>query len=341
MATARPRKPRSKARAAAVPETEGAREASSGAAVLRPERRWPREGTSAPVSQPPGAAQRQTPVYGRRAPVSLSIIGAGLGLGGIGGLAVVVLALVAGGQGAPSATRLGGAGGAGQPAPGSTSGPSPPGGLIDVGGAISIRETFDALPMDSALPTPWTVTGGGSAAIVALPTSVDRSIQLASGTSGTATAACRPTEVETGSALRVVVDYRLGRRPAQAVPLLSLRAGDVSKLAIVIDQEGAPVGVRLGSAQELVRGGDPPAQASPIPLTSGVSVGWRRLDLTLDPASATATWSVSDSSGAATGRGSAPLTDVGAQSLDIACLFSPEGLPSGWVAIDELTIEGG
>ena len=338
MATARPRKPRSKARAAAVPETEGAREASSGAAVLRPERRWPREGTSAPVSQPPGAAQRQTPAYGRRAPVSLSIIGAGLGLGGIGGLAVVVLALVAGGQGAPSETRLGGAG---QPAPGSTSGPSPPGGLIDVGGAISIRETFDALPMDSALPTPWTVTGGGSAAIVALPTSVDRSIQLASGTSGTATAACRPTDAETGSPLRVVVDYRLGQRPTQAVPLLSLRAGDVSKLAIVIDQDGAPVGARVGSAQELIRGGDSPAQASPIPLTNGVSVGWRRLDLTIDPDSSTATWSVSDSSGAATGWGSAPLTDVGAQSLDIACLLSPEGLPSGWVAIDELTIEGG
>jgi hypothetical protein len=208
-------------------------------------------------------------------------------------------------------------------------------GPVEVGGITSVQETFDGLAMDSALPAPWTVSGGGAARIVALPTSVDRSVRIASGAGGVATAACRPTRVAAGTEIRVALEYRVGRPAPEPFPLLTLQAGDVPAVALTIDAGGSPIAV-VGGAD----GGasDGPVR-SPGPRATAAT-DWHRVELTIVRASGAATWRAYDASGAETRSGAAALTGLPSAGLDRLCLRSPEGLPSGWIAIDDLRIEG-
>jgi hypothetical protein len=206
----------------------------------------------------------------------------------------------------------------------------------EVGGAVSVQETFDGLPMDSSLPAPWKVAGGGSARIIALPTSVDRSVRIESDAAGARTTACRPIALARGSALQMSVDYRAGSLPTTSVSLLNVQAGEAPRIAVLLNPDGTVVVLGDGTGQV----GETPARESAIPGTSGLTAGWHRLEVAVDPVTGLAVWQALDSSGAETGSGIASVSDLGAAALDSVCLYSPAGVPSGWIAIDELLIEG-
>jgi hypothetical protein len=208
----------------------------------------------------------------------------------------------------------------------------------EVRGAVSVQETFDDLPMDSSLSAPWMVSGGGSARIIALPTSVNRSVRIASDAAGARTTACRPTTLARGSKLQMSLDYRAGSLPTTSVSLLNVQAGEGPKIAVLLNPDGTVV--VLGDGDGAGQVGEAPAPESAIPGASGLTAGWHRLELAVDPGAGLAVWQALDSSGAETGSGTASVSDLGAVALDEVCLYSPAGVPSGWVAIDELLIEG-
>jgi hypothetical protein len=210
--------------------------------------------------------------------------------------------------------------------------------LLDVGGATSVRESFDGLPMDSQLPDPWTVTGQGTAAIVALPTSVDRSVRLVSSVGGAPATACLPVGSVRAPEVTIVVDYQLGRSPPSPVTLLSLESGGARTLALVIDAAGMPIGVASPDGPSGVI--DTPPSPSPRDLARGLA-DWRRVELTVASRSGEVTWLAQDSSGEVTGSGWGEAGgERGAGRIDALCLHSPEGEPSGWVAVDDLVIQG-
>jgi hypothetical protein len=171
-----------------------------------------------------------------------------------------------------------------------------------------------------------------------MPTSVDRSIRLAPEPDGTATAACRPTGVAAGARLRVVVEYRVERAPTASATLLSLQSGAERRITVPIDSSGTPLAVVAEG--EPVSGGDGPTMGSGVPVTSPAPAGWQGLDLTVDPSSGVVVWAVHDGSGAETRSGRGSFSGLGTRVLDTMCLFSSEGLASGWIAIDDLLIEG-
>jgi hypothetical protein len=199
----------------------------------------------------------------------------------------------------------------------------------------SVGESFDELPMNSKLPDPWSVGGAGLAAIVPLPTSVDRSVRISSSVDGVRTDACRPLDTTAGS-LQITFDYRLGSLPATVSRLLSIRSKSVTVLGIDIASDG--------QASLVARGADAEATAEApgsrvAPVTPAVPTEWQRLQISVDPASGKVGWDAHDSAGAETGSGST-LTDLGSASLDTLCILSPDGSPSGWVAIDDLVVTG-
>jgi hypothetical protein len=207
---------------------------------------------------------------------------------------------------------------------------------VEVGGITSVQEQFDGLPMDSRLPAPWTTSGGGSAQIVALPTSVDRSVRLASDAGGVATEACRPTDVAAGTDIRVALEYRVGGAAPAPFPLLSLQSGDTRRVGLLIGAGGSEVAV-LGGADA---GPSDAPVVSPVPRATAATTGWHRVELTIARASGAVTWRVHDEAGAETASGTATVADLASGGLDRVCLRSPGGSPSGWVAVDDLVIEG-
>ena len=211
----------------------------------------------------------------------------------------------------------------------------------DVLGSVSIEETFDDLPMDSTLAEPWTIDGDGPVRVVALPTSVDRSIRISSDTSGGATSVCRATGQPLGKALRIALDYRLGRSLPRSARLVELRASATAVFALVIDAAtGRVIGI---GGPEMATSGAPPAGGAP-PAASGApnaadgQTSWRRVQLTISDAGEL-TWQANDRSGADIGSGSLGV-DAGGAGIDTICIHSPAGAPAGWVALDDLLIEG-
>lgn len=269
------------------------------------------------------AARAQVAAYKhhsvRRRPSLLPVIGVGVLLVGVAFLAA---------RGRPGARPI-----ASESA--RTAGPT-----AQVAAAISVNETFDELPMDSALPPPWAVTGDGGAKIVALPTSVDRSIRIASATGGTATSACYPVDLAAGSLLRVAFTYRLGPTIPSPVPILSLRARDSSVAGLIIDTAAAPMAISGAS------GAIWSASAEPNPTVGGVGVtplspaDWRRLVAQIEPGTGAVAWRVSDEAGAEIGDLTATVATLPDQAISALCLLSPEASPSGWLAVDDLIIEG-
>ena len=199
----------------------------------------------------------------------------------------------------------------------------------------SVRESFDELPMNGKLPDPWSVGGAGLAAIVPLPTSVDRSVRLSSSVDGVRTVACRPLDTTAGS-LQIMFDYRLGSLPATTSRLLSIRSKSVTVLGIDIASDGH-ASLVAGAADAEATAQAPGSSVAPV--TPAAPTEWQRVQVSVDPASGKVGWDTHDSSGAETGSGST-LTDLGSASLDTLCILSPDGSPSGWVAIDDLVVTG-
>jgi hypothetical protein len=199
----------------------------------------------------------------------------------------------------------------------------------------SVEETFDGLPMNSRLPATWIVSGPGSAEVIALPTSVDRSVRVASSLEGLVTTACRPTAIVLGGPIRIAVDYAVGRPPSSSVPLITIDSGTARQLAIGMNPSGVPVSIAADVTPSA--GEQPPAQRAAAP--SGSAPLWQRLEVTVDTPAGIADWQVHDTSGALTGSGQTHLANP-ARALDTICFLSPKGSPSGWIAVDDLFVGG-
>jgi hypothetical protein len=204
-----------------------------------------------------------------------------------------------------------------------------------------LEETFDALPMDSALGPPWVVSGGDSAQVVPLPTSVDRSIRIRSSADGGSAAACRATTTDPGRPLRAGFELLIERAPTTAAPVFTVEGGGGRLLAIGIGPSGALVDLQQPSAD----GSPLPPGSSPAPGTSTPPEGggrgdgeWRRIQAGIDPAQGSATWQAHDAAGVEVAGGT--LTIDPGSVVDQLCFFSPQGVPSGWIAVDDLIIRG-
>ena len=204
--------------------------------------------------------------------------------------------------------------------------------VVEVRGITSVEETFDGLPMDSTLAAPWTVSGGDTARVAALPTSVDRSLRITSSADGVATEACRDTDVPAGTQIRIAFDYRVSRVAAAPFQILSLQTSGKERLGLMVDARGSPI--------EILDGAPDAAVASPAPLVTAATSEWHGVELTIVHASGAVSLRAQDATGAETGSGTASLTDLAPEGIDKVCLRSPEASPSGWIAIDDLLIEG-
>ena len=235
-------------------------------------------------------------------------------------VAVLVIMLVSAGLGALVAVLAGGL----QPGPQTTeqrplaqgslppspSSPSAAAATAEVRGVVSIDETFDDFAMGTTLEGPWTVTGG-KAEIVALPTSVDRSVRIWSYRKGGSTRVCRHLDALPGSKISVRFEFMWKPTPTAVVTLLTFRHARADIVALQVDPGGSPV-------QE---------------------PGWQRLDAVLDTTFGQLTWQTDEVADAGATSGSAAVT-LGSARPDELCLLSPSGSSSGWVAIDDLHIEG-
>ena len=241
------------------------------------------------------------------------------------GLAVVILLIALGLDLGPQA--------------GAVASPTPERRTAAVAGLTSFEETFDAFPMRSRLPDPWTVRGDGPVEIAALPTSVDRSVRIASGLDGSMTEACLPIGVAAGGAVRVALDYRLGRSPTTDVTLLTLGTEGSEALTVVLPAAGGPIQLVFSASAS---GGAETGQTGPPAAPGGsgadASTAWQRVDLSVSPVGEV-TWLAYDGTGADAGSGSASAPDLASRALDTLCLRSPAGAPSGWTAIDDLLIQ--
>ena len=118
----------------------------------------------------------------------------------------------------------------------------------DVPAMVSI-ESFDALPMNSVLGADWIVSGGDGASIVALPTSVDRSVRVRSSDKGEAATACRA--VDATAAERIGFDLLVGRPPRSATPVVTVNSGERDLLILNVDPSGRSRRVAAGDRGEL------------------------------------------------------------------------------------------
>jgi hypothetical protein len=223
-----------------------------------------------------------------------------------------------------------------------TSGPEQTTDVVDgVAGVILITETFDDLPMDSTLPDPWTIDGQGPVRVAALPTSVDRSIRISSAASGEATIACRPTDIPAGRALRIAMDYRVGRALPQGAQIAELRGPQGAAFALLMDAASG----RVHAVASPDASNTPSAtSAGPRPSAGGNQTetdhhtSWRRVEISIS-ATGGLEWQAHDVAGEDAGSGSLAGSQSAA-AVDTVCIASPAGAPAGWIAIDDLLIEG-
>jgi hypothetical protein len=208
---------------------------------------------------------------------------------------------------------------------------------VQVGGVSALQESFDGLPMDSAMPEPWTVTGHQVARIVALPTSVDRSARLESGEDGAATVACLPLRTAGTPEPTIVLEYQLSPRLVAPVTLLTLESGGSRKVTLDVDRVGVPTSV-TGPGGAIGETG-PPATASPTDVVPATQ-RWHHVELTIAMVSGEVTWAASDSSSEQMRSGWGTAGELGDAGIDSLCIHSPAGLASAWVAIDDLVVRG-
>ena len=190
-------------------------------------------------------------------------------------------------------------------APPATASSVPPSG--GAAGIVSIEETFDDRPMGTLHAGPWSVTKD-RAEVIALPTSVDRSIRISSGRDGRATFACRSLGDASGSRVSVRFDYQMKGPPGAVVTLLTFRAASTDLVSLTVDAPG------------------------------GTERSWQHVEAALDAIIGTMTWHVT-TGGTETGSGDAKVS-LGSGRPAQVCLVSPAGLRLGWLAINNLVIEG-
>jgi hypothetical protein len=188
-----------------------------------------------------------------------------------------------------------------------------------------VSETFDGLFIDSPLPQPWSSEGSGTVAIVALPTSVDRSVRLRSDPSGATVSACRPiSDVPSSTGPIVDVDLMLVSLPTTSPsPLVRLRVGSRDVVAIGVDPTGAIVD----------SGSRPDASGK---LLTGI---WTHLSLAVDRETKSVSWQLRAADGTAIAPPHpAALVGGASAAIDSICLTSPAGAGSGAVIANNLTV---
>ena len=307
---------------------------------LRPERRWAQLGAAGMASPPeisalgsnasPEAAPEDPPGLEDEASV-LSRPVTQIAIGSSVGAAVVVMILAFNSRTFPTE---GGPADSAVPAA-TVQAATSPAATGAVGGVTSLLETFDDLPISATPPPPWRVTGEGPVAVVALPTSVDRSVRIKSTAPGETTALCRPTDIGGATGLHVAFDYVLGGAIVDDVALVTLQTGGTGSIELLVGPTGAPVGVK--GVDGGASASSPPA-APPSPPAGSAGFVWQRLVVDVDPLAGSVSWAGNDPSGAETGAGTATI-EVAREAPGTLCLHSP-AVPAGWIAIDDLTIEG-
>jgi hypothetical protein len=246
-----------------------------------------------------------------------------------GGLAAAIIAVAVGSIGivAVALNAIGQRGGATTPTLEVAAATDVPA-TSDVPATTIIEESFDALPMDSDLGAGWVVSGGGGASVVALPTSVDRSVRIRSSMRGEAASACRA--VDQTAVQRVSFDLFIGRLPPSTAAVASVRSGDRDLLTLAVDPSG--------SLTSVAGPGSPASSPGPDGARSGE--GWGRVELRIDAPGGSIEWQAHDVTGAEIGSGASEVVGLTGALVDGVCFRSPDGMPSGWIAIDDLLIEG-
>ena len=209
---------------------------------------------------------------------------------------------------------------------------SPAGSLAatDVAAMVSI-ETFDELPMNSVLGADWMVSGGDGASIVALPTSVDRSVRFDRRQGGGRDGVPRRSTADGGAAHRV----RPPPRPATA----GRRRGVVS----LTDRRARPADPRVRrvgvSSRRLATQG-PTRELPQVRPRRTEPDRWgarRHHDRWAGRRDRLARARCQRRRDRQRRLGDRHRADgPGRRHLPA----SPEGTPSGWIAIDDLIIEG-
>ena len=190
--------------------------------------------------------------------------------------------------------------------------------------AAEVRETFDDLRIASTLPSPWIMSGSGTAGVIALPTSVDRSVRVRSD-GATAAAACRPVPGTVGGDLHVEVDIQLGTLVAATSKVITLGSAASEAFSIGVDRNGYLIGA---DNRQVVGGNRLPAGT------------WAHVSITLHRPTSTVDWKVAGADGASLASVRTQVPPDAAQTADRVCLLSPAGTPGGSVAINNLVATG-
>jgi hypothetical protein len=193
------------------------------------------------------------------------------------------------------------------------------------GSAHAVRETFDDLKIASSLPAPWVVTGSGTAGVVALPTSVDRSFRLRSD-GASPTRACRPLPTPTAGDLQLELDIQLDVAVDATSKLVTIESAAGEALSISIDADGH----FLGPDGQPAAGG--------TALRPGT---WAHIVIALYRSTSTVDWQVAAEDGTVLAQlAHSAVRGASAQTADSVCLISPTGTAGASVAINNLVVTG-
>jgi hypothetical protein len=192
-------------------------------------------------------------------------------------------------------------------------------------GSAALRETFDDLKIASTLPSPWTFSGSGTAGVIALPTSVDRSVRVRSDGATQATA-CRPLPGTVAGDLHVEVDIQLDAPVASTTKVIALGSAASEAFSIGVARDGHLIG----------------ADNQPVAAGSVLRPGtWAHVSITLHRATSTVDWHVAGADGTSLASDtSSPVRAEAAQTANRVCLLSPAGTPGGSVVINNLVASG-
>jgi hypothetical protein len=204
--------------------------------------------------------------------------------------------------------------------------PSPAGSVAGIAStpvpapAVIVDETFDGLSINSSLPPSWDVTGSGAAVVIALPTSVDRSVRLRASDGGNAERACHPLPPGATVDLRIELDFVLETALSSDTNLVTLASGANDAVTIGLDRNGRLLG----------------ADATSGSLPAGT---WAHLSLTMHRASPTVDWEVT-AAGTSLGAARNRAPDNAFSGISALCLQSPQSTQAGSVAFNNVRATG-
>ena len=189
-----------------------------------------------------------------------------------------------------------------------------------------VNENFDALEIGVPLDDRWTVAPGRSnAAVVPLPTAVDRSLQLTVTAAGQPVSVCRGFQAVRQDVIGASAEIGLDMAPAAAATLMALGRGGSQAVAIHMAEDGAL--------------SYPYANAV---LPAGVSIEpgeVYRLSVTVDLADRTYGWSLESGDELLFARASIAVASSFSTPLDGVCLTAPGEPVALNVYLDDLVVE--